>query len=142
MFSCLSVLCRHPYPPFNIHYRYRFQAPDHQTYEISWISFNTEKLETFNWNYLDHYICTRGDTDFALAEVSLGLLLMTAELLRLEETSAIISQPWSDFQSVRSLCSSFLVSGRGPLFGGVVLDMRRLHIFYMLPPRSPSLGGL
>ncbi|XP_075221255.1 GATOR complex protein Iml1 isoform X2 [Lycorma delicatula] len=59
---------RHPYPPFSIHYRYRFQAPDHDTYEVSWVSFNTEKLENYNWNYLDHYICTRGDTDFALAE--------------------------------------------------------------------------
>ncbi|XP_058807766.1 GATOR complex protein Iml1 isoform X1 [Phymastichus coffea] len=59
---------RHPYPPFNIHYRYRFHAPFHDTYEVSWVSFATEKLETYNWNYLDHYICTRGDTDFALVE--------------------------------------------------------------------------
>nr|CAD7589464.1 unnamed protein product [Timema genevievae] len=59
---------RHPYPPFNIHYRYRFHAPHHGTYEMSWVSFTTEKLENFNWNYLDHYICTRGDTDFQLAE--------------------------------------------------------------------------
>ncbi|KAH9637753.1 hypothetical protein HF086_009421 [Spodoptera exigua] len=59
---------RHPYPPFNIHYRYRFHAPNHDTYEVSWVSFTTEKLETYNWNYMDHYICTRGDTDFALAE--------------------------------------------------------------------------
>lgn len=59
---------RHPYPPFNIHYRYRFHAPHHDTYEVSWVSFTTEKLETYNWNYLDHYICTRGDTDFALVE--------------------------------------------------------------------------
>ncbi|KAK7794438.1 hypothetical protein R5R35_003809 [Gryllus longicercus] len=59
---------RHPYPPFNIHYRYRFHAPHHDTYEVSWVSFTTEKLENFNWNYLDHYICTRGDVDFALAE--------------------------------------------------------------------------
>uniref|UniRef100_A0A1B6CLL3 DEP domain-containing protein n=1 Tax=Clastoptera arizonana TaxID=38151 RepID=A0A1B6CLL3_9HEMI len=59
---------KHPYPPFNVHYHYRFQAPDHDTYEVSWVSFNTEKLENYNWNYLDHYICTRGDTDFALAE--------------------------------------------------------------------------
>jgi len=34
------------------------------------VSFTTEKLETYNWNYLDHYICTRGHTDFALVEVS------------------------------------------------------------------------
>ncbi|XP_029671147.1 GATOR complex protein Iml1 isoform X5 [Formica exsecta] len=59
---------RHPYPPFNIHYRYRFHAPHHDTYEVSWVSFTTEKLETYNWNYLDHYICTRGHTDFALVE--------------------------------------------------------------------------
>ncbi|XP_063239930.1 GATOR complex protein Iml1 isoform X2 [Bacillus rossius redtenbacheri] len=59
---------RHPYPPFNIHYRYRFHAPHHDTYELSWVSFTTEKLENFNWNYLDHYICTRGDTDFQLQE--------------------------------------------------------------------------
>ncbi|XP_046389719.1 GATOR complex protein Iml1 isoform X2 [Ischnura elegans] len=57
---------RHPYPPFNYHYRYRFQAPHHDTYEVSWVSFTTEKLENYNWNFLDHYICTRGDTDFAL----------------------------------------------------------------------------
>lgn len=60
---------RHPYPPFNIHYRYRFHAPHHDTYEVSWVSFTTEKLENYNWNYLDHYICTRGHTDFALVEV-------------------------------------------------------------------------
>ncbi|XP_043269598.1 GATOR complex protein Iml1 isoform X3 [Venturia canescens] len=59
---------RHPYPPFNIHYRYRFHAPHHDTYEVSWVSFTTEKLENYNWNYLDHYICTRGDTDFTLVE--------------------------------------------------------------------------
>ncbi|XP_021209153.2 GATOR complex protein DEPDC5 isoform X2 [Bombyx mandarina] len=59
---------RHPYPPFNIHYRYRFHAPNHDTYEVSWVSFTTEKLETYYWNYMDHYICTRGDSDFALVE--------------------------------------------------------------------------
>ncbi|KAG8334592.1 GATOR complex protein depdc5 [Homalodisca vitripennis] len=59
---------RHPYPPFSVPYRYRFQAPDHETFETSWVTFNTEKLETYNWNYLDHYICTRGDSDFALVD--------------------------------------------------------------------------
>uniref|UniRef100_A0A1B6F1V2 DEP domain-containing protein n=1 Tax=Cuerna arida TaxID=1464854 RepID=A0A1B6F1V2_9HEMI len=59
---------RHPYPPFSVPYRYRFQAPDHQTFEMSWVTFDTEKLETYNWNYLDHYICTRGDSDFALSD--------------------------------------------------------------------------
>ncbi|XP_044593243.1 GATOR complex protein Iml1 isoform X6 [Cotesia glomerata] len=69
--NCITVTRyrpRHPYPPFNIHYRYRFHAPHHDTYEVSWVSFTTEKLENYNWNYLDHYICTRGDTDFSLVE--------------------------------------------------------------------------
>ncbi|XP_076241100.1 GATOR complex protein Iml1 isoform X2 [Calliopsis andreniformis] len=69
--NCITVTRyrpRHPYPPFNIHYLYRFHAPHHDTYEVSWASFTTEKLENYNWNYLDHYICTRGHTDFALVE--------------------------------------------------------------------------
>ncbi|XP_055630377.1 GATOR complex protein Iml1 isoform X2 [Toxorhynchites rutilus septentrionalis] len=59
---------RHPYPPINVDYRYRFQAPQHDTYEVSGVNFATEKLENFNWNYMDQYICTRGDTDFPLHE--------------------------------------------------------------------------
>ncbi|KAG4066905.1 hypothetical protein HA402_009007 [Bradysia odoriphaga] len=59
---------RHPYPPINIDYRYRFQAPQHDTYEVSGVNFTTEKLENFNWNYMDQYICTRGDTDYPLQE--------------------------------------------------------------------------
>ena len=60
---------RHPYPPINIDYRYRFKAPQHDTYEVSGVNFTTEKLENFNWNYMDQYICTRGDTDYPLQEV-------------------------------------------------------------------------
>ncbi|EAT34884.1 AAEL012917-PA, partial [Aedes aegypti] len=59
---------RHPYPPINVDYRYRFHAPQHDTYEVSGVNFTTEKLENFNWNYMDQYICTRGDTDFQLIE--------------------------------------------------------------------------
>ncbi|KAK9687602.1 Vacuolar membrane-associated protein Iml1 [Popillia japonica] len=59
---------RHPYPGFNYQYRYRFHTPHHDTYEESYASFTTEKLEHYNWNYLDHYICTRGDTDFSLVD--------------------------------------------------------------------------
>ncbi|XP_060856853.1 GATOR complex protein Iml1 isoform X2 [Metopolophium dirhodum] len=59
---------RFPYATFEIQYRYRFQAPDHSTYGISWISFITEKLENFNWNYMDHYLCARGDMDYDLHE--------------------------------------------------------------------------
>uniref|UniRef100_A0A182PF51 DEP domain-containing protein n=1 Tax=Anopheles epiroticus TaxID=199890 RepID=A0A182PF51_9DIPT len=59
---------RHPYPPINVDYRYRFHAPQHDTYEVSGVHFTTEKLENFNWNYMDQYICTRGDTDYPLQE--------------------------------------------------------------------------
>ncbi|KAJ6644516.1 GATOR complex protein Iml1 [Pseudolycoriella hygida] len=59
---------RHPYPPINIDYRYRFQAPQHDTYEVSGVNFTTEKLENFPWNYMDQYICTRGDADYPLQE--------------------------------------------------------------------------
>uniref|UniRef100_A0A2S2R9E1 DEP domain-containing protein 5 n=1 Tax=Sipha flava TaxID=143950 RepID=A0A2S2R9E1_9HEMI len=62
---------RFPYATFEIQYRYRFQAPDHSTYGISWISFITEKLENYNWNYLDHYLCARGDMDYAVHEQKL-----------------------------------------------------------------------
>jgi len=59
---------KHPYPNLHYRYRYRFQAPDNDTYEISWVEFNMEKLETYNWNYLDFYVCTRGDQDYYLSE--------------------------------------------------------------------------
>lgn len=62
---------RHPYTPINVDYRYRFHAPYHDTYEVSGVNFTTEKLENFNWNNMDQYICTRGDTDFMLTEVML-----------------------------------------------------------------------
>lgn len=70
LFQILKLnICRHPYPPINIDYRYRFHAPNHDTYEVSGVNFTTEKLENFNWNYMDQYISTRGDTDFQLMEV-------------------------------------------------------------------------
>lgn len=62
---------RHPYTPINVDYRYRFHAPNHDTYEVSGVNFTTEKLENYNWNNMDQYICTRGDTDYMLHEVSL-----------------------------------------------------------------------
>lgn len=61
---------RHPYSPINVEYRYRFHAPQHDNYEVSGVIFTTEKLENFNWNLMDQYICTRGDFDFMLHEVS------------------------------------------------------------------------
>ncbi|CAH1099750.1 unnamed protein product [Psylliodes chrysocephalus] len=59
---------RHPYPGFNYQYRYRFHAPWHDNYEESYATFTTEKLEHYNWNYLDHYVCTGGDTEFVLVD--------------------------------------------------------------------------
>ena len=59
---------KHPYPALDYHYIYRFMAPDNDTYEVSWVEFNMEKLENYSWNYLDHYVTTRGDQDYELAE--------------------------------------------------------------------------
>lgn len=67
----MVYIFRFPYATFEIQYRYRFQAPDHSTYGISWISFITEKLENYNWNYMDHYLCCRGDMDYPLHEVDM-----------------------------------------------------------------------
>ena len=53
----------------SFHYRYRFQAPDNDNYEVSWVDFRTEKLENFNWNHMDYYVCTRfGQNTFHLLE--------------------------------------------------------------------------
>lgn len=51
-------------------YRYRFQAPDSSHYNLSETDFSNEKLENYNWNYLDHYICTRGEGEYNLQKVS------------------------------------------------------------------------
>jgi len=59
---------RHPYPTLDYHYSYRFMAPDNDTYEVSWVEFNMEKLENYSWNHLDYYVSTRGDQDFTLTE--------------------------------------------------------------------------
>lgn len=60
---------RHPYPKKSIHYTYRFQVPDSDSYDVSWTNFSYEKLENYNWNYVDNYILTRGEEDFSLMEV-------------------------------------------------------------------------
>ena len=61
--------CRHPYPQMDTKYFYRFQVPDSHVYDASWTHFSTEKLETYNWNYVDNYILCRGDEDYPLNEV-------------------------------------------------------------------------
>ncbi|XP_069956473.1 GATOR complex protein Iml1-like isoform X3 [Cherax quadricarinatus] len=60
---------RHLYPQLKRHYKYRFQAPDMSSYEVSWVEFRTERLETYMWNHLDNYICFRGESpDYPLIE--------------------------------------------------------------------------
>lgn len=53
---------RHPYPTIKIDYCYRFRAPFHDNYGESWVHFKSEKLEYYSWNYLDNYICARGES--------------------------------------------------------------------------------
>lgn len=53
---------RHPYPTIKIDYCYRFRAPFHENYGQSWVHFKSEKLENYSWNYLDNYICARGES--------------------------------------------------------------------------------
>lgn len=54
---------RHPYTVRDYHYCYRFRAPDNETFGVSWVDFTSERLENYNWNYLDNYICLRGEVD-------------------------------------------------------------------------------
>ncbi|XP_052240462.1 GATOR complex protein Iml1-like isoform X2 [Dreissena polymorpha] len=59
---------RHQNAQLSYNYRYRFQAPDSFNYDVSWSEFHNEKLENYNWNYLDQYICTQGEGDFGLMD--------------------------------------------------------------------------
>lgn len=52
-----------------MHYCYRFRAPEHELYGVSWVDFITEQLENYNWSYLDNYICLRGgESEYELRE--------------------------------------------------------------------------
>nr|XP_046911895.1 LOW QUALITY PROTEIN: GATOR complex protein Iml1-like [Dermatophagoides farinae] len=67
--SIINYHPRHPYKANNICYCYRIRTPDNETYGVSWVTFTSEKLETYKWNYLDNYICLRGDyTEYPLIE--------------------------------------------------------------------------
>lgn len=115
---------RHPYPTFRIHYRYRLQTPDHATYDVSWVDFIAEKLENYNWNHLDHYICTHGDRDFALTE---SLKYWRLRLCVLPANPAPdASYPERVMRSV--ICFSFFVFFLGG--GGLLLQrlQKRLRI--------------
>lgn len=48
-----------------ISYRYQFTSPGNEEYTLlAKCVFYAERLETFNWNYLDHYIC--GEREYFL----------------------------------------------------------------------------
>ena len=69
--SCDPCVCdRHKQPQRHMVYHYRFQVPDSYCYDASSTEFRNEQLENYNWNYLDQYICTRGEADYGLMEVS------------------------------------------------------------------------
>lgn len=51
-----------------LEYRYRFQAPDNDTYEMSWVQLRIEKLEHYNWNNMDFYVFTKGDPEYPLTD--------------------------------------------------------------------------
>lgn len=82
---------RHSPREIKVHYCYRFHAPDSDTYGVSWVDFASEKLENYNWNYLDHYICMRGEGEFELKDSlkywRLRMLLLPSGL---QETKKII----------------------------------------------------
>lgn len=59
---------RHLYTPKSVNYKYRFRTPFTNSYEDEYVNFSTERLENFNWNYLDQYVCARGHTDYPLTE--------------------------------------------------------------------------
>ncbi|XP_022711750.1 GATOR complex protein DEPDC5-like isoform X2 [Varroa jacobsoni] len=49
----------------SIPYRYQFTSPGNEGYtHLAKCIFHAERLETFNWNYLDHYIC--GEREYFL----------------------------------------------------------------------------
>lgn len=48
------------------------------SYEVSWVEFRTERLETYMWNHLDNYVCFRGESpDYPLIEV--GVIVGVAQ---------------------------------------------------------------
>ncbi|XP_077995219.1 GATOR1 complex protein DEPDC5-like [Glandiceps talaboti] len=52
---------RHIYQTSTVKYTYRLWPVDNSQYEPAYVTFDTEKLEEFNWNYLDNYVCTCED---------------------------------------------------------------------------------
>lgn len=74
---------RHPYPPLERKYKFRFRSPYLTHYEVSWGQFKTERLENYKWNNLDNYISFKGDQkeEYKLLEVSCFLSLLETSVL-------------------------------------------------------------
>ncbi|RWS16531.1 DEP domain-containing protein 5-like protein [Dinothrombium tinctorium] len=91
---------RHPYQTCKIHYCYRFRAPDDETYGVSWVDFASEKLENYNWSYLDSYICLRGEEEYKLMESlkfwRFRLLLLPSMISITKKITESISVPVND----------------------------------------------
>jgi hypothetical protein len=62
-------------------------VPDSALYDVSWTDFKNEKLENFKWNYVDQYICTKGEDDYELTAVSTYALILTNDPVTLAPTS-------------------------------------------------------
>ncbi|KAF0301331.1 GATOR complex protein DEPDC5 [Amphibalanus amphitrite] len=57
---------RHPYPVKRHRYRYRAQCHHHPSYVLCQAELSTDRPESYNWNFLDNYVCTKGGVDFQL----------------------------------------------------------------------------
>lgn len=94
---------RHPHQVIKIHYCYQFRAPENDNYGVSWVDFSNEKVENYNWNYLDNYICLRGDEEeYELRENlkfwRLRLLLLPSMQSQTKQILESISTNRTDFR--------------------------------------------
>ena len=53
---------RHPYPVKRHRYRYRAQCHHHPSYVVCEAELSTDRPESYNWNFLDNYVCTKGES--------------------------------------------------------------------------------
>lgn len=87
-----------------IQYVYNLQAPGSTYYETSKVYFFSEKLETFNWSYLDHYICNRGEREYGLKET---LKHWRLRLLLLPGCSQMATRQITDAKDTKVRCDIY-----------------------------------
>ena len=75
-------------------------APDNDNYEMSFVEFNTEKLENYNWNYLDYYVATRGDQEEFVLNEKLKHWRFRLYLLPVKPFYTYRMVPYSYFQMI------------------------------------------